>query len=216
MYRYRSCTRSRCVVPAHYTHSVIRCRPIRAGCGDPYEPHRDCLAPRLPRCRQRRRRRLATSWTSSRRIAREQGRDISCGREVLHNMFCMATTALDESAGSPGRFSLQWDTQQNDFLSPHLCLTPSQWTAAVGGVGSRAPAMSLVIPSTRPPLRLGLRNRRLFGWSTRVNRNTIVYQYLSCTRSRCIVDCTSALTTLFSYTGSTNRESRLRRSPYLR
>ena len=27
-----SCTRCRCIVPAHYTHSVIQCRP-RGGCG---------------------------------------------------------------------------------------------------------------------------------------------------------------------------------------
>ena len=34
MYQYRACTQPHCVVPAHYTRSVIRCRPItRAGCG---------------------------------------------------------------------------------------------------------------------------------------------------------------------------------------
>ena len=31
VYRYRSCTQCHLVVPAHYTHSIIQCRPIRAG-----------------------------------------------------------------------------------------------------------------------------------------------------------------------------------------
>ena len=29
VYQYMSCTHCRCIVPAHYTHSVIQCRPIR-------------------------------------------------------------------------------------------------------------------------------------------------------------------------------------------
>ena len=28
VYQYRSCTQHPCTVPAHYTHSVIQCRPI--------------------------------------------------------------------------------------------------------------------------------------------------------------------------------------------
>ena len=38
VYQYRSCTQRPCIVPAHYTHythSVIRCRPIRAGVRSP-------------------------------------------------------------------------------------------------------------------------------------------------------------------------------------
>ena len=38
VYQYRPRTQRRCIVPAHYTHSVVQCGPItRAqGCGQPY------------------------------------------------------------------------------------------------------------------------------------------------------------------------------------
>ena len=47
VYQYRSCTQFRCIVPAHYAHSVIQRRPIRASCGAlalGHEPRRMCVA----------------------------------------------------------------------------------------------------------------------------------------------------------------------------